>query len=76
MSLSQISPASVLAAIRHGFNTRPLLAEHFEVLPTSHFLDEAITDLKKAGRVVEHNNDVLHVNDLIEQIPHDPEEGR
>lgn len=78
MSIAQITPASVLHAIGAGKNTRALLGEHFEVLPTSRFLEAAIADLKSGDvpQVIEHDNGVLHINDLIEQIPHDPEEHR
>ena len=75
MTISQISPASVLDAIRHGKNARAELAEHFEVLPLPNGkLAAVVAGLVAGGEVIEHDNGVLHVNDLTEQIPHDPEE--
>lgn len=76
MSIADISSDSVLHAIQSGKNTRAELGDVFSVLPTSHFLEDAISDLKNHGRIVEHDGGELHVNDLMEQIPHDPEEPK
>lgn len=72
MSIADISPDAVLHHIRAGKHTRAELGAVFEVLPGSHFLKDAITDLLAAGLVVEHVG-VLHPNDLIEQLPHGQE---
>lgn len=82
MSIAQITRDSVLDAIRHGYASRWALAAHFSVLPTTGgALDRALAELTRKtdvqpAQVVEHSNGVLHVNDLFEQIPHDPEEGQ
>ncbi len=77
MSISDITRASVKAAIAHGMTSLPDLAERFGVLPMPHGkLAATIRELVAAGEVVEHDNGVLHVNDLYEQLPHDPEVNR
>lgn len=74
MSIAQITRVSVLDAIRHGRTSRALLAEFFEVLPASVHLADVLDPLIAAGVVVEHEGGALHVNDLMEQLPHDLEE--
>jgi hypothetical protein len=76
VSSSQITRESLLRAIAAGWNTRPLLGERFEVLPTFRALTDVLDPLITSALVVEHDGGVLHVNDLIEQLPHEPEEGR
>lgn len=79
MSIAQITRDSVLHAVAAGKNTRALLAEHFEVLPIPHGkLDTVLKELTSGDipQVVEHDSGVLHINDLIEQLPHDPEESK
>lgn len=51
MSVQQITRESVLDAIRHGYDTRARLAEHFGVLPNSHTLAQAIEGLLCDGAV-------------------------
>jgi hypothetical protein len=79
VTIAQITPVSVLDAIAAGKNTRALLAEHFEVLPMPHgVLATVLAELLSGDvpQVIEHDNGVLHINDLFEQIPHDPEVGQ
>ncbi|GAA0529285.1 hypothetical protein GCM10010172_07420 [Paractinoplanes ferrugineus] len=76
MSLADINPESVLAAIRAGHHTRADLAEHFQVLPTSLHLEDAIDALKAdPPRIVEHPNKHLHPADLDEFLPNHNEEA-
>ena len=45
MTIADISPAAVLAAVRAGRRSKADLADHFGVLPTSLFLADAIGSL-------------------------------
>lgn len=76
MSYREVTPNSVLKAIRGGDFTRADLAVTFGVLPTSAFLSDALRALKECQppQIVEHANGHLHVNDLIETLPHNEED--
>lgn len=54
MSLNDLSPSAVLAAIRAGHNSKAKLATFFEVLPSSKWLHEVLIDLHKATRIKVH----------------------
>jgi hypothetical protein len=76
VNIAAINRDSVLHAIRAGNNTRADLADLFQVLPTFRSLTDVIDALLDSREVVEHEGGVLHVNDLTEQLPHEPEEGK
>jgi hypothetical protein len=74
VSISEISPTSVLHAIRHGKTTRADLAAHFEVLPSSLFLTDAIGTLIAHDEIRVELDGSFTPHDLLENLPHDSEE--
>ncbi len=52
MSVQDITPDAVLAAIEAGHDDVDKLAQHFEVLHVSHTLRLTIAGLAEAGRVL------------------------
>lgn len=76
MSIAEISPDAVLREIRAGVDTRAKLAERFQTIPQSVFIADVLRVLVCRGLIVEHDSGVIHVNDLIETLPHDSKEER
>lgn len=52
MSVQDITPDAVLAAVLDGHDDAASLAEHFGVLPRSHTLTQVLRELVEADRLV------------------------
>ncbi len=62
MGFRDISAATVLAALRAGACTLGDLAQRFEVLSSSRFLADALTELGRAGMVLQYDDGRLVPN--------------